>query len=390
MLEKHPSPQHDATHRPLYGYYNVYDGGYFNEEYYMLNRYGKRIKEFRAYEYFDKKKQVNLKLFLEKLKAEGYADAYVYEKHTGYNKKEKRYSIDWVIFLKEDTISINVEHDIVRDLTDVNFRFSGVVAVDSVSTQELELIFLLASDCLIEQEDDHKRYINIVGKSPRGGLTLREHQIRSPKIPDLDLYYGDSFSEKHKKLTELISSEDQSGLFIFHGVTGSGKTNYIRHLIMATDPEIDFIFYPISLLGEIASPDLITFLSEYQNSVLVIEESEDSVQSREKFGANKSSIANLLNVSDGLLSDVLNLKIVCTFNTDIRNLDPALLREGRLLGIHKFTRLPIENANRIAELNQLGRTFKEPATLAEIFNKKLNEDFSDFIVDTNSKIGFSR
>jgi ATP-dependent 26S proteasome regulatory subunit len=120
---------------------------------------------------------------------------------------------------------------------------------------------------------------------------------------------------------------------------------------------------------------------------LVIEESEDSIQSRELNSTDKASVANLLNISDGLLSDALNLKIICTFNTDIRNLDPALLREGRLLGIHKFDKLSAQNANKIAEVNKLEKTFSEPVTLAQVFNKRLKSDLSDFMPETK-KIGF--
>ena len=140
-------------------------------------------------------------------------------------------------------------------------------------------------------------------------------------------------------------------------------------------------------MRELTSPQIIPFISDYKNSVLILEESEDSVQTRDGVNSDKTSIANLLNISDGLLSDVLNLKIICTFNTNIKNLDKALLREGRLLGIHKFDKLPVTNANRIAQLKNLDKNFEEPVTLAQIFNKSLNDDLSDFVGD-GQKIGF--
>ncbi len=65
------------------------------------------------------------------------------------------------------------------------------------------------------------------------------------------------------------------------------------------------------------------------------------------------------------------------------------MREGRLLGIHRFEAIPAENANKIAKLNKIEREFKEPATLAQIYNVPLNEDFSDFSV-RQKKIGFGK
>jgi hypothetical protein len=248
-------------------------------------------------------------------------------------------------------------------------------------------IFEVASESLVDTEADKKRYISIVISVPREGLRLNKHAIRQPHIPDLDLYYGEGFKQKHESYLQLLEEKDRSGLFIFHGPTGGGKTNYIRYLIANSSLETNFIFYPVSLLRDISSPELIAFITHYKNAVLIIEESEDSVQSRESLASDRSSIANLLNVSDGLLSDVLNLKIVCTFNTDIRTLDKALLREGRLLGVHKFSHIEAERANKIAELNKIERRFTEEVSMAQIFNEPI-EKLSSELVQEDKKIGF--
>ena len=371
------------------GKYNVFGDGYFSEDYYLLNRHNQRLIDFGVRDYFQSNQLVSLNQFLKLLEENKYTPISIYRRNTTYNKKETRYSIDWYLTLNDESIIINLNYDAVLKLNDVIFRFDMTTATEDTPPERLEKIFELATKCIIETKDDDKRYINIVGNTPRTGLTLRKHQIKPPEIPDLNLYYGEKFEEKHEVLVKEINEKNNSGLFIFHGVTGSGKTNYIRYLISKAKPEIEFIFYPITLLREITSPDLITFLSDYQDAVLIIEESEDSVQARDLFNTDKSSIANLLNVSDGLLSDVLNLKIICTFNTDIKNLDKALLREGRLLGIHRFEALPAENANKIAKLNKIEREFEVPATLAQIYNVPLNEDFSDFSV-RQKKIGFGK
>ncbi len=379
----------NQENNPYLGKYNVFGDGYFSEDYYLLNSHNQKLIDFGVRDYFESNQLVSLNQFLKLLEDNDYNPISIYRRNTTYNKKETRYSIDWYLMLNNESIIININYDAVQKLDDVIFRFDMITATENTPPERLEKIFELATKCIIETKDDDKRYINIVGNTPRTGLTLRKHQIKAPEIPDLNLYYGEKFEEKHNVLVNEINKKNNSGLFIFHGVTGSGKTNYIRYLISKAKPEIEFIFYPITLLREITSPDLITFLSDYQDAVLIIEESEDSVQARDLFNTDKSSIANLLNVSDGLLSDVLNLKIICTFNTDIKNLDKALLREGRLLGIHRFEAIPAENANKIAKLNNITREFKEPATLAQIYNVPLNEDFSDFSV-RQKKIGFGK
>lgn len=372
----------------LGGNYRVFQDEYFNANYFLINQFGKRPIEFKVRDYYEENRLVNLSEFLKIIEENGYKDVTIYKRTTWYNKKEKKYYIDWYLFLKNETMIINVENSNVTDLTQVNFHLGAISAVEGTEPEEMMQIFDWATACLSDAELE-KRYISIIGKSHFGELVLKQRELKTPNIPNLDLYYGNGFGEKHSSLVKLMNEKNRSGLFIFHGLTGSGKTNYIRYLIGKSDPEISFIFYPVSSLRDITAPDLITFLIDHKDSVLIIEESEESVESREKSHGDKTLIANLLNVSDGLLSDALNLKIICTFNTDIRNLDKALLREGRLLGIHHFNKISAEQANKIAEANNLERRFTEAMTLAQIFNNPLNSDLSDFVGE-KPKIGFSK
>lgn len=369
-----------------FGKYNVFDGSYFEETYYLINKFQQKVVEFQANEYFEDNQQVALYPFMEALEANGFGKTSLYKNETKYNKKEGHFSVYWYLFVQDEKIIIKIDQDKLRELDHVVFRLSYMIATESVAVEDFMKIMKIAEGCITEVEDDNVRYINIVNSNSKG-LKMNRYQIKKPRVPDLELYYGDGFTQKHQQFVNNVSAQDRSGLLIFHGATGSGKTNYIRYLISRCKAEVNFIFYPIALLRELTSPQLIPFISDYKNSVLILEESEDSVQTREGNAVDKASIANLLNISDGLLSDVLNLKIICTFNTNIKNLDRALLREGRLLGIHKFDKLPVKNANEIAKINNLNKTFNEPMTLAQIFNQPLNEDLSDFVRD-EQKIGF--
>jgi len=368
------------------GRYKVFDGSYFEETYYLINKFGQKIVEFQASEYFEDNQLVDLSSFVQKLEANGFGAVTIYKNETKYNKKEGHFAVYWYLFLRDEQIIIKIDQDKVKDLAKIHFRLSYMIGIEAIEVEDFIQIMKLAESCVSEMEDDRVRYINIVNSNSKG-LKMNRYQIKNPEVPDLDLYYGDGFSGKHQRFVEKVSEQNRSGLFIFHGLTGSGKTNYIRYLINQCKAELNFIFYPIALLRELTSPQIIPFISDYKNSVLILEESEDSVQTRDGTGSDKTSIANLLNISDGLLSDVLNLKIICTFNTNIKNLDKALLREGRLLGIHKFDKLPIDHANRIAALKKLDKNFEEPVTLAQIFNQPLNDDLSDFVND-EQKIGF--
>lgn len=129
-----------------------------------------------------------------------------------------------------------------------------------------------------------------------------------------------------------------------------------------------------SSFQEIAQPGFLPFLMEHPNSILIIEDAENIILNRtEGTFLPKQAVSNLLNLSDGLLGDAMHQQIICTFNCDVQGIDPALLREGRLVIEHKFDKLSAENARRLCvELNipGNGEDIHEPATLAEIYARK--------------------
>jgi ATP-dependent 26S proteasome regulatory subunit len=95
-------------------------------------------------------------------------------------------------------------------------------------------------------------------------------------------------------------------------------------------------------------------------------------------------VSTILQLTDGLFSDYLNIKIICTFNTNIERVDKALLRKGRMIANYEFKPLSKEKTNKILKARGYTVTDKE-MVLADIFN--LNK--KDFEHSANSKkIGF--
>ena len=110
------------------------------------------------------------------------------------------------------------------------------------------------------------------------------------------------------------------------------------------------------------------------NSILIVEDAENIIRDRQHDNFLPSqAVANLLNLSDGLLGDAMQQQIICTFNCDVKGIDPALLREGRLVVEHKLDRLSVANARRMCVefgIPGNGEDIQEPITLAEIYARK--------------------
>jgi SpoVK/Ycf46/Vps4 family AAA+-type ATPase len=190
--------------------------------------------------------------------------------------------------------------------------------------------------------------------------------------------YNEGFEEINKEIVRSIK-EDDNGLYILHGDAGTGKTTYIRHLIKQLKNNKKFVYVPSNLVNDITSPQFLSFLMGNRNCVFVIEDCENLVVT--KNNTRSSAVADMLNMSDGLLADALNIKFICTFNTNEKNIDNALLRPGRCRMKYDFGKLKKERA--IEAAKKLG--LKEPdkdISLAELFSGE------NKFVEEKKKIGF--
>lgn len=207
-----------------------------------------------------------------------------------------------------------------------------------------------------EIEDAEFTYIT---QDRSGDFNSNTLKIRHNLDVSLDNYNDDLPYEKMKEFCKA----EESGLMLFSGPAGTGKTTLIKKLIHDIDTQ--FILLSAETLMHIDTSSFMQYLiRKGTNAVLVLEDCDTLLTSRES--SNNNAISILLNLSDGILGDALNLKFICTYNTDDSKVDKALLRKGRLKLKYTFNKLSKEKVHKLnPELNQ-------EMTLAELYNQEEN------------------
>ena len=212
-------------------------------------------------------------------------------------------------------------------------------------------------------------------------LNLKEFKIRPSEV-DIELHYNDDFKDFNEHVQMFLSQEARSGLILMHAIAGSGKTSYIRSLFNSLDENL--IFLPLYMAETLSSPGFLLFLNEHKNSILIIEDAEKLLKSRENEGTH-NGIANLLNMSDGLLSDALGIKIICTFNTGLEKIDNALMRKGRMISRYEFKELSPAKAKVLSEKENLNYKGDKPITLGDLYYANTINQIGDF---EGKRVGF--
>lgn len=266
-----------------------------------------------------------------------------------YKRKAKKYQFDKTVILMKNNCLVEFDDDyceilhdgkqdpFIQELTDLVNRFK-----EKQRRQPLE--------------------INLIVRNGRG-LDLKAMEIKRTKL-DLDLFYEDDFKQTDEVIRKRLNTKKDKGIVLLHGLPGTGKTTYLRYLIGKIKKRV--LFLSPTVADNLMNPEFVELLIDNPNTVLIIEDAENIIMDR-KFNSG-SSVSNLLNISDGLLADFLNVQLICTFNNSLTLVDNALMRKGRLIAKYEFGKLGVPKAQKLSDHLGFSNSITQPMTIAEIAN----------------------
>ena len=273
-----------------------------------------------------------------------------------------------------------------------------------IQTTSLENLEVLTDNGWVDIDAIHKTIPYIIFKIKTQNHSLMcadDHILFNQEMEEVfvkNLNVGDLIITESgvESVTEITCLNEMDNMYDLELVYGSEEryytngilshnTSYLKYLTkFIKDKEI--LFIPPSMAEMLSEPSIIPFLMEKRNSILIIEDAERVIGDRQGGGSSPAGVSNLLNLTDGILGECLNIQVIATFNTQRENIDKALLRKGRLIAEHKFEKLSVENTNKL--LKHLGKDMvsDEPLALSDIYNIEM-DDLR--VTREPNKIGFS-
>lgn len=214
--------------------------------------------------------------------------------------------------------------------------------------------------------------------------------------------YSAGVLKNYDRIADSLQAKVPSGrINIMSGPPGTGKTYLIRGLIQGVK-KAKFAIVQASHVSSLANPGMLPALLDFRKDgqpiVFVIEDAEECLATRD--AGNNSAVSALLNMGDGVLGSLIDLRIVATTNSAVKDLDPAIRRPGRLSTICEVGPLTADEAwavfDRLTydEKTGLGKDWsdwspKASYTIAEVYQRATDSGWKGEDPKRMKRVGFN-
>ena len=243
------------------------------------------------------------------------------------------------------------------------YEDGSVMVTIGTLDDEIAQTVIKTVDPLLAADTGHAK-ISVIVNGSHGPMLMNVGEGGNPFIPEN--YPPDAVAVFNHVVHDLAAEHPCGRLTILTGLPGCGKTYFVEGLI-EKQQHCRYIILPPSVIMNVAAPDLLKVLlppdggipkgpgrlkngtSERRRipTVLIIEDADEVLASRGL--DNLAAISSILNLADGILGRALDVRVIATSNIKIKEVDKALLRDGRLCRSHDFTELSAEQSQAIYE-----------------------------------------
>lgn len=261
----------------------------------------------------------------------------------------------------------------------------GSTAVSPKSTEVYKTLRRAFPEIKYVSEEDNSVNVKFHYMTPQGGT----YNNRRTPVPSWETIQGNYNAKVKAALEPLFKMDRLDGgkIILLHGDPGTGKTYTIRSLAWewrnwceihyVTDPEALFNSggYLFQLVGGTDERYMVATqrglkmktATNTKSRLIILEDAGELISHQGKMESGQA-FARLLNLSEGLLGQSLNVAVLITTNEDIGNIHPAISRPGRCLANVDFGPLSADEATAWAETHNITLPERRAYTLAELYS----------------------
>lgn len=257
-------------------------------------------------------------------------------------------------------------------MVSVSFMEQGRYASIQVATDDPDLIRKAAQlfDRCLQPDDPRKGLVFTLART-MGGYTLSRLGVAGTPL-ERGNYTPEVLKSYDHVVTDLNTEAPCGRLIILSGTPGTGKTFLVRSLL-AQAPKAAYVLVPAHLVENLSGPEMLPALTsaknEFNGPIVLIIEDADKVLVNRKDG-DMNAISAMLNLGDGILGAVLDIRILATTNAEKLEMDPATRRKGRLCRYIEVGPLPADLASKaLHRLTGKIKDFSGPMTIADVYSE---------------------
>jgi len=236
----------------------------------------------------------------------------------------------------------------------------------TLNKKTLDAVNKLLKKVLVKKKDYNYVYALTSGQ---GGLNITSIGKVTQKL--IKNNYTDDMNSAYAHVCECLSSKDPCGrLVLFQGAPGTGKSYMIKALI--TEVKSTFIIVGSNIIGDLSGPQILPVLlgqfeDDDQSITFILEDADAALTVRS--GGNLDKLSDVLNLGDGLLGELLDIRLVATTNAGRLDIDPAIRRPGRMCKHLQFNDLTPDHSKEIYKklTSKDADDIKKNMTLAEVY-----------------------
>ncbi len=175
----------------------------------------------------------------------------------------------------------------------------------------------------------------------------------------------------YEHIQKCLSSNSPCGrLVLLQGAPGTGKSYMIRSLVSSINAT--FIIVGSNMIADLSGPAILPLLLdtvERGKPIAFILEDADVALADRGSKSGMTHLSGLLNLGDGLLGEMLDVRIIATTNAGKMELDSAIRRPGRMCQHIEFESLDVKAATKLYKKLAKKKTapIKTSLTLAEVY-----------------------